>query len=87
MAVYHKSEVEVLRWDDIQFAYYVGEAQRIGRWLWNYFPPQVGGKKENEIKANADKIRAATPELLLPSNERFDDARKESEAHGLIGPR
>jgi len=86
MAVYHRSEKEVGQWDDIQFAYFVGEAQRIGRWLWNFFPPQVGGKKEAEIRENANTIRMATPELLLPSEANLEHVREESEAHGIIGP-
>ena len=86
MALYHKSEDQVLAWDDIQFRYFVQQADRFGRWLWNFFPPEVGGKDENETRENANKIRAATPELLLPSEERFEDARAVSESHGLIGP-
>lgn len=75
-----------MAWDDIQFSYFVAQADRFGRWLWNFFPPEPGGKNEAEIKASALKIREATPELLLPSEERFEDARTESEFHGLEGP-
>lgn len=77
---------EVLAWDDIQFANRVNQANRFGRWLWNFFPPEAGGKDEAEMKANADQIRAATPELLLPSEEKFEDIRAESEFHGIVGP-
>ena len=77
---------DVLAWDDIQFRYFVTQADRFGRWLWNFFPPEIGGKDESEMKANADKIRAATPELLLPSEERMEDTRAVCESHGLIGP-
>jgi len=86
MAVLHKSEDEVLAWDDIQFAYFVSQVDRFGRWLWNFFPPEVGGKDEAETKRHAQEIREATPELLLPSMERFEEARVESERKGLIGP-
>lgn len=86
MILYHKTEDEVLAWDDIQFGYFVTQAQRFGRWLWNFFPPEVGGKDERETKANALKVKEATPELLLPSEAQFEDARTESEFHGLTGP-
>ena len=86
MILYHKSEEEVVAWDDIQFAYYVNQADRFGRWLWNFFPPEVGGKDASEAQRNAQEVRQATSSLLLPSEERFEEARSECEAKGLIGP-
>jgi len=86
MTIYHMTMEEVLAWDDIQFGFFVCQADRFGRWLWNFFPPEVGGKDKHEAKANADAIRASMPALLLPSEERFEDARAESKFHGLIGP-
>ncbi|GAF97530.1 unnamed protein product [marine sediment metagenome] len=84
--LFTKTEEEVLAWDDLQFADHVNKARQFGRWLWNFFPPQAGGKDEAEIKASADMIREATPELLLPSEEKFEDIRAESEFHGIVGP-
>jgi|GEM_PF-4783957 len=86
MVLYHKTETQVLAWDDIQFGYYVNQAQRFGRWLWNFFPPEVGGKTAKDAEKNAAQLRNATPELLVPSEEKMDDTRAECKAHGLIGP-
>ena len=86
MAVYKKSETEVLAWDDIQFAYFLRHAQAIGRWLWNFFPPEVGGKDENERRAAVQELQDKTPSLLVPSSEQFDEIRSECESHGIIGP-
>ena len=86
MILYHKTEEEVLAWDDIQFSYFVTQARRYGAWLWNFFPPEIGGKDEMETKANALKLQEATPSLLLPSEAQFEDLREDSEFHGLIGP-
>ena len=86
MAVYHKSEKQVLAWDDIQFAYFLRNAQLFGRWLWNFFPPEVGGKDENERRAAVQKLEEDTPSLLVPSHEQFEDIRAECDSHGIIGP-
>jgi len=86
MSVYHKTAREVLDWDDIQIAFFVNKAQEIGRWLWNFFPPEAGGKDEGERKTNQMAISDATPQLLLPSEQKFEYLRNESEAHGLTGP-
>jgi len=86
MILYHRTEEGVLAWDDIQFGYFVTQAQRYGRWLWNFFPPEIGGKDAKEAKANALKVEESIPQLLLPSEAQFEDVRTESEFHGLTGP-
>jgi len=87
MAVYHKNDArEVLEWDDIQFAYFLRQAQAMGRWLWNFFPPEVGGKDEGERRAAVQELQDKTPSLLVPSSEQFEDIRSECESHGIIGP-
>ena len=86
MSVYHKTAREVLDWDDIQIAYFVNKAMEIGRWQWNFSPPEAGGKDESERAASRAKIDDATPQLLLPSKEKFEYLQNESESHGLTGP-
>jgi hypothetical protein len=87
MAVYHKQSArEVLEWDDIQFAYFLRQAQAMGRWLWNFFPPEVGGKDESARRAAVQELQDKTPSLLVPSSEQFEDIRSECESHGIIGP-
>ena len=86
MILFKKTEEEVLAWDDIQFAFYVNQSMRFGRWLWNFFPPEIGGKDENERAASKIEIDEATPQLLLPSDEKFEDVRSISESRGLTGP-
>jgi len=87
MAVYHKKDArEVLEWDDIQFAYFLRQAQAIGRWLWNFFPPEVGGKNEEETRTAVQELQDKTPSLVVPSHEQFEDIRSECESHGIIGP-
>jgi len=86
MILYNKTEDDVVAWDDIQFRYFVRHATLFGRWLWNFFPPETGGKNEAEQRKNAMDLAAATPDLLFPSEEKFDDIREASEFHGLVGP-
>jgi len=86
MSVYHKSEQQVLAWDDIQFAYFLRQAQAIDRWLWNFFPPEVGGKDDGARREAVQKLQDDTPSLVVPSSEQFEDIRSECESHGIIGP-
>ena len=87
MALFHKSEEEVVSWDHKRFQFYVIQADRFCRSLWNYFPPEVGGKDEREMKENALKLQESTTHLLLPSEEKYEDIREDAEFHGIIGPR
>ena len=86
MILYSKTEKQVLAWDDIQFAYFLRQADAFGRWLWRFFPPEIGGKDENERSAAVQELQDKTPSLLVPSHEQFEHIRAECDSHGIIGP-
>jgi len=86
MILYNKTEKQVLAWDDIQFAYFLKHADAFGRWMWRFFPPEIGGKNENERREAAQDLQDKTPNLLVPSHEKFEYIRAECDSHGIIGP-
>ena len=86
MILYSKSEKQVLAWDDIQFAYFLRQADAFGRWLWRFFPPEIGGKDESARAEAAQKLENDTPSLVVPSSEQFEHIRAECDSHGIIGP-